>query len=99
MKDVPEMTYMDWLIIDDNLDSSVRKWYMSEFPTDDLGAEIPETVTFRGIFNAILNKQDVYDYIGVGDSIIRERCFSKLSEIANLDYDYIYYLWLSRARA
>ena len=35
-----------------------------------------------------------YDYIGVMDSIIRERIFEGLAAHKNVEYDVIYYLWL-----
>jgi hypothetical protein len=39
--------------------------------------------------------RDVYDLIGVSDSIVRERIFSALSELyAKGDYGEIYNLWL-----
>jgi hypothetical protein len=37
---------------------------------------------------------DIYDVIGVGDSVIRERLFEHLSEIKDVNYDYIYKKWL-----
>jgi len=36
----------------------------------------------------------VYEYIGVGDSLIRERCFERLAEIAGVSYDEIYSKWV-----
>lgn len=75
----------------------IRDWYMSEYD-DPLGEEIDETVTFLDLFEALDHYRDVYDVIGVGDSVIRERCFCKLSEIMECDYDYIYDQWLMSAR-
>ena len=39
---------------------------------------------------------DIYDYIGVGDSLIRERLFTRLSKMLGLDYDHIYEMWLNQ---
>jgi hypothetical protein len=36
---------------------------------------------------------DPYKLIGVGDSVIRERCFSKLAIVTNQSYSAIYSLW------
>jgi len=47
------------------------------------------------LLNELFTSNDVYGYIGVGDSIIRERLFEKLSEILNTPYDYVYKLWLN----
>lgn len=74
----------------------IRAWYMSEYD-DPLGEEIDETVTFLDLFEALDHYRDVYEVLGVGDSIIRERCFWKLSEIMECDYDYIYDQWLMSA--
>ena len=38
---------------------------------------------------------DVYNILGVGDSVIRERVFEELSEILEIDYDVIYQKWLN----
>jgi hypothetical protein len=36
---------------------------------------------------------DMYEYIGVGDSIVRERLFEKIAEEWNISYDFVYGLW------
>jgi hypothetical protein len=43
------------------------------------------------------NYEDVYEYIGVSDSLIRERVFWNLSEITTTEYNVIYDLWLASA--
>ena len=99
MKDATEMTYMEWLELDDALDTKVKEWYLETYPTDECGHFLSDNATFRGLYNALLNKDDVYDYIGEGDSVIRERCFSKLSNMFGIDYNHFYHMWLSGARA
>jgi len=37
---------------------------------------------------------DVYRYIGVSDSIIRERLFERLAVELEVSYEYVYNLWL-----
>ena len=91
---VTEMTYMDYLEIDDMLDMNVKEWYLEAYPTDECGHYISDNATFRGVYSALLNKEDVYDYIGECDSVIRERLFAKLAEIMEVDYDYIYDQWI-----
>ena len=75
---------------------NLRKWYMETYPTDDLGECLNATATFNGLLDTLNAHEDVYDYIGEGDSVIRERMFSKLSELLKCDYDVIYYKWLGR---
>ena len=71
---------------------NIKNWYKSEFTTDELGEEINPNATFEELKN---NLPNVYDYLKVGDSIIRERVFSELAERMNVDYDVIYTKWLN----
>lgn len=72
----------------------IREFYLEAFPTDELGIEINENITFAGLLNQLIVRGDVYEYIGVGDSIVRERCFEKLAKEMEVSYDYVYDLWL-----
>jgi hypothetical protein len=74
-------------------DMTIREFYLENYPTDELGIEINPEANFAGLWAAIRGNC-VYEYIGVGDSIIRERVFEKFSEITGHDYDYIYNQWL-----
>ena len=80
----------------DKMNTNIRRWYMLTFPKDELGCEINENVTFYDLFEALDNYEDVYDLLGVGDSIIRERAFSKLSIIMDVGYGEIFDQWLRR---
>ncbi len=73
---------------------TLREYYLTKYPTDELGVELNETPTFAGLLNQLIVGGDVYKYIGVGDSIIRERLFEGLAEELNVKYDYVYELWL-----
>ena len=75
----------------------IREFYLEAFPTDELGIEINPKATFDGLFRVLDNYGDVYEYIGVGDSLIRERVFEKLSEIMGVTYDEVYSQWLMAA--
>ena len=75
----------------------IRDWYMAVYPTDSLGPSINPEATFIGLFETLDGYQDVYRYLGEGDSIIRQRCFSKLAEIMDVDYNYVYEQWLRAA--
>lgn len=75
----------------------IREYYLETYPTDDLGIEINSEATFEGLFRELDNYGDVYEYIGVGDSIIRERCFEKLADIMDVSYDEVYSQWLLAA--
>ena len=72
----------------------IREYYLERFPADELGIEINDNVTFDGLFRVLDNYGDVYHYIGVSDSLVRERCFEKLAEIMGVNYNEIYNQWL-----
>ena len=74
---------------------SIREFYLSTYPSDDLGCEIDPEATFEGLWDELEARGCAYSYIGVGDSIVRERCFERLSEIAEVDYNTVYDLWMS----
>jgi len=82
------------LVVKDWLSEKIKDWYIKTYPKDDLGEELNDDVTFNDLWNGIHKKEDVYEIMGVDDSIIRERLFEHLSEIKGVDYDYIYKKWL-----
>ena len=73
----------------------IKKWYMRSYPTDELGEELNDDVTFRDLMDALNNKQDVYELMGVADSVVRERLFQYLSLVYDVDYDVVYKKWLN----
>lgn len=77
-----------------SLDGNVKDWYMEKFPADELGADISESLTFDEAFSAIENGNDIYDVLGVGDSVVRERLFDGLSEATDKSYGEVYNVWL-----
>jgi hypothetical protein len=77
------------------LNQSIKDYYTSVFPSDDLGKELPLNITFYDIFNALDNYSSVYSLMGnADDSIIRERLFERLAILIEVDYDYIYNQWM-----
>jgi len=73
---------------------NIRQYYLEAFPTDDLGFELNETPTFAGLLNQLIVSGDVYRYIGVSDSIVRERLFERLAVELEVSYEYVYNLWI-----
>jgi|TARA_R110000764_G_scaffold21676_1_gene54560 hypothetical protein len=73
---------------------NIKQFYLNNYPTDALGIKISENANFTGLLNELFIGNSIYEYIGVGDSLIRERLFTELSEILNCSYEYIYNLWL-----
>ena len=75
--------------------SNIKEFYLNEYPTDELGAEINEKATFAGLITELFGGHNVYDYIGVGDSLVRERLFAELAKQLNKPYDFVYNMWLN----
>ena len=71
---------------------NIKNYYLKAFPSDELGEEINANATFDGLFN---NITEPYSYIGVADSIVRERVFDKLATLKGVPYSDIYNLWIS----
>ena len=74
---------------------TIKDFYLNNYPTDELGVELNEKATFARLVTILFGDMDVYNYIGVGDSLIRERLFSELANQLNTSYDYVYNLWLN----
>lgn len=72
----------------------IKEFYLNTYPTDELGTELNENVTFAGLITELFGEGDVYKYIGVSDSLVRERLFEELSKQLNKSYDFVYSLWL-----
>lgn len=75
--------------------NNIKEYYTTNFPTDELGPEINPQATFDGLVIVLNNYgETVYQYLGVDDSLMRERLFWELSQLTSTPYDDIYYLWL-----
>ena len=76
-------------------DENIKAWYTATYPNDEAGQGIDESLTFEEVYHALSMNDDIYDTIGVGDSVIRERIFQELSYIYRVSYDDIYDKWIS----
>lgn len=74
--------------------TKIRDWYIETYPHDELARSISESVTFEDVFETLDRRKDVYQLLGVTDSMIRENIFSELATIMEVNYDYIYDQWL-----
>ena len=75
----------------------IKDFYTTLYSDDDLGKEINPDITFKDMYNALLDHKEIYEVIGVGDSIIREQLFTVLAGLfTNGNYEKIDDLWLSR---
>ena len=72
---------------------NIREFYVKNYPTDDLGMGINPKATFAGLLNQLIVNGDVYEYLYVYDSIVRERLFEQLAKELEVGYEYVYKLW------
>lgn len=79
-------------------ESNVRAWYVKTYPTDDLGKDINPKLTFRTVASSLHFGSDIYDVIGVDDSLIRERIFEKIASLYKVSYGEVYDTWLDQRR-
>lgn len=77
-----------------NFGSSIRDWYTQAFPDDELGYIIDPDATFAGAVKFMAYGGEVYEYLGVVDSLVRENVFSKIAAITGIEYEDVYDLWL-----
>ena len=74
---------------------TIKEFYLENYSSDELGNEINENATFVGLLWTLQSKGDVYEFIGVFDSIVRERLFEELAKQLRVSYNTIYNLWLN----
>ena len=74
--------------------NNMKEFYLQAYPTDELGAEINEGTNFYGLLDCLWSGKDVYEYIGVYDSLVRERLFDELQNRANFSREHVSYIWL-----
>ena len=73
---------------------NIKEFYLKNYPTDEMGEDINENANFTGLITQIFGGFDIYEYVGVYDSLVRERLFQELANQLNKPYDYVYQLWL-----
>lgn len=81
-----------------DLTSSVGSWYVYHYPSDEYGIDIKPDITFADLAVMIDDGTDIYSAVGIGDSVIRERCFTKLAELLDVPYDTVYDKWINAGK-
>lgn len=77
--------------------NDIKEWYQATYKEDELGEQLNEDMTWVGLWErmTIMRYQDVYEYLGVVDSLVRERIFAQLADELHVPYDVVYYTWLT----
>jgi len=73
---------------------NIKEFYLNAYPTDDMGEDINPNANFTGLITQIFGGFDIYEYVGVYDSLVRERLFTELANQLNKPYEFVYRLWL-----
>lgn len=91
-----KMMYKTQKDFDPTLDLRVKPKFKERFPEEGsfFIDQIPEDLTFRKVLDGLNNEENIYDIIGVDDSVVREEIFILLSDLLDVEYDEIYQLWL-----
>jgi hypothetical protein len=74
--------------------STIQSWYLNTFLDDAEGVSLKRNITFEQAYSCLKSKDDFYEFIGVADTIIRERIFEKIAELYEIDYSVVYNQWL-----
>ena len=77
---------------------TLREFYQKNYPTDELGVEI-NNISFVSLLDVLYRGDDVYQFIGVDDSLVRERLFEQLAFMLGMNYDYVYETWSNHIRS
>ena len=82
-----------------NGQTKIKDWYIREYPSDGYAREnFNPGATFQNLFECLQVGYDVYAFLGVGDSLVRERMFDALATLMGCSYDHIYYQWLNHGK-
>ena len=81
--------------------SNVKDTYKNCYPSDELGNDINDKLSFAQVIARMQEGWDFYETISdpckfrIHDSVIRERIFTLIAIVAGIKYDVIYELWLN----
>ena len=77
------------------LETLVKDWYLDAYASDTLGEELNDKITFKDIAESI-PAGTVYETLGVGDSVIRERVFAELADVLGVGYGVLSDAWSNK---
>ena len=76
----------------------IKQWYITNYPSDELGYELTEYGTFYDLYTGIVHGYDIYGFLGINDSLVRERVFLELSNVYVTSYEAIYETWINNIK-
>ena len=75
-----------------SMNTSIKAWYLEKYPDDPSGAYL-EDITFQEFTDALPMGSDLYAYVGIDSSDVRERLFTQLAELSGRSYDDVLRVW------
>ena len=82
-----------------NGQTKLYDFYRECYPTDtEMIEQINRNATFQDAFECLQVGLNFYAFLGVNDSIVRERVFEALATLMGCSYDHIYYQWLDYSK-
>ena len=93
------MCKVDRIRKDYNGQTRLVDFYKTAYPTDQWGADgMNKAATFQDAFECLQVGFDFYTFLGVSDSLVRERIFDALATLMGCSYEHIYYQWLNQGK-
>lgn len=82
-----------------NGQTKLYDFYRECYPTDtEMIEQINRNATFQDAFECLQVGFNFYAFLGVSDSIVRERVFDALATLMGCSYEHIYYQWRDRSK-
>lgn len=72
---------------ENSMKSKINVWYSYHYPNDTEALKNINAVTFGDVLKAIVTKENVYDVIGLADSIVRDSIFSEICNLLGWEYE------------
>lgn len=76
--------------------TKLKSWYHKTYKDDPIWEDMDDDADFIGLYHTLNEHRDVYEYFGVGDSLVRERLFQQLAKMMGVEYDVVYNQWLGK---
>lgn len=74
-------------------------FYRVRYPDDtEMIGQINRNATFQDAFECLQAGFNFYAFLGVDDSLVRERVFDALATLMGCSYEHVYYQWLDHSK-
>ena len=81
-----------------NGQTKIKDFYKEAYPTDEMGDNLNASATFQDAYECLQTGFNFYAFLGVDDSLIRERIFDALATLMGCSYEHVYYQWLNHSK-